>query len=54
MVPIIHRDAKAERREAIKFAVVIIAICLMSIAALWPEKPRRDPYTTIPETGIKK
>lgn len=51
---VIHRDARAERRESVRFALVFLAICLMIAAALWPDKPRKDPYTTIPETGIKK
>jgi len=54
MNPVIHRDARSERRESVKFALVTLAICLMTIAALWPDKPRKDPYTTIPETGIRR
>lgn len=54
MIPIIHRDARAERRESIRFALIILAVCLMIAAALWPDKPRKDPYTTIPESGTTK
>lgn len=51
--PAIHRDANSERRESIKFVVVLIAFCLFLLVALWPDgKARRDPYQTIPETGI--
>ena len=53
--PVVHRDANSERRESIKFAVVLIAFCLFLLVALWPEgKARRDPYQTVPETGYAK
>ena len=51
---VIHRDARAERRESVRFALVFLAICLMIAAALWPDKPRKDPYQSIPETGIRR
>lgn len=53
MNPVIRRDARAERIEAIKCALVLIAFCALLLVALWPDsKERRDPYTTIPESGI--
>ena len=53
MTPVIRRDARYERRESIKFAIVMVLFCTFLLVALWPDgKARRDPNMTIPETGI--
>lgn len=53
MTPVIRRDARTERIENIKFALVMILFCTFLLVAIWPSGKRlKDPNMTIPESGI--